>query len=71
MDMKLYFEYSIKVSKEEFRLIGLALIDGLKSTDDKMAAADLNKKMLELKKRQIEDQLNLVDSAIARVGDMK
>ena len=65
MQIQQKFTYNMEVSRQELRLIGLALAGRLKdnSTDAK-AAAELNKKLLELQAHELTEELSRIDGVL-------
>ena len=63
-----HFEFTIAFTKEELRIVGLGLMGMLKDGDDVKLARDLNQRMLEGRRRVLEEQLDVVDGAALRAA---
>lgn len=55
--------YTLVLTSEEFRLIGLAIAGKLKDADDTMAAKELNAKLCLQKVKSLKDQLDVAEQA--------
>jgi hypothetical protein len=62
-----YIGVSVAFTREELRIIGLALVRGLKDKDDIKAALLLNERLLEGRRRIVQEELHLVEGALEKV----
>ncbi|MFL6600789.1 MAG: hypothetical protein ACJ8R9_05605 [Steroidobacteraceae bacterium] len=71
MDVKFTTEAILHISRDELRVIGLALAGKLKTSKDKQAAADLNRCLLEARLQNCQTQAEVVRGALAKLDDGK
>jgi hypothetical protein len=64
-----HFAFTIEFTKEELRIVGLALMGLLKVPDDIKLARELNQRMLEGRKRVLQEQVQVVDFAFDRATE--
>ena len=55
----------VTLTRDDLRLIGLALSGKLSGGEDKKAAAELNERLLRARRRVVEEELTLIDGALA------
>ena len=60
----------VSFTQEELKVVGLALVGRLKDTRDIQLAQELNFKLLEGRKRILEEQVLYVDNALARATNL-
>lgn len=59
----------IGFNNQELRLIGLALSGKLRSNEDKQAAEELNRWLLDQQKRAAEERLKVLNGAIEKARE--
>jgi hypothetical protein len=62
-----HFVFNIAFTKEELRVVGLALAGLLKDPADIKTARELNQRMLEGRRRVLQEQMDVVDFAEKRL----
>jgi hypothetical protein len=63
-----HFSFPIEFTKEEIRVVGLALVGRLKADEDILLARELNQRILEGRKRILDEQALVVANAMDRAG---
>jgi hypothetical protein len=63
-----HFSVTIEFTKEEIRVVGLALVSRLKADEDILLARELNQRILEGRKRILDEQVLVVANAMDRAG---
>ncbi len=58
----------VSLSRDDLRLVGLGLSGKLRDRADQEAARDLNERLLRARRRVVEEELTLVDGALAGLG---
>ena len=65
-DAYLRMEYTLHLTDKDMRLVCLALAGKLKSQEDKLAAHELNLKIIKLQQLRISEKLTMLDGAYKR-----